>query len=93
MRWGEGICWSDDGIGQRRIVSHTFAQHFVKCQYVPFTYLSACSSALADPGTGISYMTCTFARSTLISDGVAQWDGSLGSVLQISVTLAIMSLV
>ena len=57
---------------RREDILRTLPQHFVKCQYVPLMYLGACRAALADPGRGISYMTCTLALSTLMSEGVAQ---------------------
>ena len=49
------------------------------------------NSGISDHFPPLTLSTCTFVLGNLMSSGDAQWDGSLGSVLQISVTLAIIS--
>ena len=56
---------------------HTFSGHSFAC---PFGFLSG---SVSTPS-----MMNALTRSTLMSLGVAQWEGSLVSVLQMSVTLS-----
>lgn len=70
----------------------TSAQHLAKNHHIFSGNWSPISSGRLSRGRPVMYcMTWTLARTTLMSAGVAQGLGSLGSVLQMSVTLSIMS--